>query len=232
MLSAKAVMSHLRSPSRSANAPTPSPAYAAYLHAVKRRSQSIQLWQIGLVAALLIVWEVAPRVGWINPMLTSYPSAIGRTLIAMIQDGSLVKHTMVTLSEIIFGFAGGMLLGTLSAVVLWWSPYIYRVLDPFVVVINAIPKIALVPIFYIWLGDVASIYAMAIAISVFVTILMLYTGFQGIDPDKIKLVKLFGASRLKVLTKVVLPGNTTLVSTLRRDAPNSLTSLILSGSMP
>jgi NitT/TauT family transport system permease protein len=228
MLSAKAVMSHLRSPSRSTNAPTPSPAYAAYLHAVKRRSQSIQLWQIGLVAALLIVWEVAPRVGWINPMLTSYPSAIGRTFVTMIQDGSLAKHTMVTLNEIIFGFAGGMLLGTLCAVVLWWSPYVYRVLDPFVVVINAIPKIALVPIFYIWLGDVASIYAMAIAISVFVTILMLYTGFQGIDPDKIKLVKLFGASRLKVLTKVVLPGSVpTMIAALKVNVGLALVGVVV-----
>ena len=75
------------------------------------------------------------------------------------------------------------------AVLLWWSTFLYRVLDPFIVVLNAMPKIALVPIFYIWLGDVASIYAMAIAVSVFITILMLYTGFQAIDPDKIKLVR-------------------------------------------
>jgi len=100
-----------------------------------------------------------------------------------------------------------MLLGTVCAVLLWWSTFLYRVLDPFIVVLNAMPKIALVPIFYIWLGDMASIYAMAIAVSVFVTVLMLYTGFQGIDPDKIKLVQLFGASRWQTLTKIVLPGS-------------------------
>ena len=91
----------------------------------------------------------------------------------MLEDGSLAKHTWVTFSETVVGFAGGMLLGTVCAVLLWWSTFLYRVLDPFIVVLNAMPKIALVPIFYIWLGDVASIYAMAIAVSVFITILML-----------------------------------------------------------
>ena len=137
-------------------------------------------------------------------------------------------HTWATLSETLIGFAGGMVLGTFCAVALWWSPYLYRVLDPFIVVMNAIPKIALVPIFYIWLGDVASIYAMAIAISVFVTIIMLYTGFQAIDPDKIKLVRLFGASRYKVLTKIVLPGSVpTMISALKVNVGLALVGVIV-----
>ena len=119
-------------------------------------------------------------------------------------------------------------LGTACAVVLWWSPYLHRVLDPFIVVMNAVPKIALVPIFYIWLGDVASIYAMAIAVSVFVTILMLYSGFQAIDPDKIKLVRLFGASRLAVLTKIVLPGSVpTMISALKVNVGLALVGVIV-----
>jgi NitT/TauT family transport system permease protein len=93
---------------------------------------------------------------------------------------------------------------------------------------NAVPKIALVPIFYIWLGDVASIYAMAIAVSVFVTVLMLYTGFQAIDPDKIKLVRLFGASRFKVLTKIVLPGSVpTMLSALKVNIGLALVGVIV-----
>lgn len=231
MLSAKAALAHFVRPASRSDGkmkPVPSPAYSAYLAALKRRALSIQLWQIGLVAALLIVWEVAPRMGWINPMLTSYPSAIGRTFATMIQDGTLTTHTLVTLSETVVGFIGGMLLGTLCAVVLWWSSYLYRVLDPFIVVLNAIPKIALVPIFYIWLGNVASIYAMAIAISVFVTILMLYTGFQGIDPDKIKLVRLFGASRFKVLTKIVLPGSVpTMIAALKVNVGLALVGVVV-----
>jgi NitT/TauT family transport system permease protein len=208
--------------------PQRSEAYTAYLAALRRRALSIQLWQVGLVVATLVLWEVAPRAGWINPMLTSYPSAVARTFVAMLEDGTLLTHTWATFAETVIGFAGGMALGTLCAVALWWSPYLYRVLDPFIVVMNAVPKIALVPIFYIWLGDVASIYAMAIAVSVFVTVLMLYTGFQAIDPDKIKLVRLFGASRFKVLTKIVLPGSVpTMLSALKVNIGLALVGVIV-----
>ena len=90
---------------------------------------------------------------------------------------------------------------------LWWWEFLYRVVDPFMVVANALPKIALVPIFYIWLGDEASIYAMAVAIALFITILMVYSGFRESDPNKIKLIRTFGASKAQILRKVVLPGN-------------------------
>ena len=205
-----------------------SPAYEQYLRALRCRALSIQAWQVGLVAAFLIIWEVAPRAGWINPMLTSYPSAVARTFMAMLQDGTLGTHTWVTLSETIGGFAGGMLLGLACAVALWWSPYLYKILDPFIVVLNAIPKIALVPIFYIWLGDVASIYAMAIAVSVFVTVLMLYTGFQAIDPDRIKLARLFGGTRRQILYKIVLPGSVpTIISALKVNVGLALVGVVV-----
>ena len=205
-----------------------SAAYESYLRSLRRRAFSVQLCQIGLVVAVLLLWEVAPREGWINPMLTSYPSAVARTFMAMSSDGTLWTHTWATVVETLVGFVGGMALGTACAVVLWWSPFLHRVLDPFIVVMNAVPKIALVPIFYIWLGDVASIYAMAIAVSVFVTILMLYSGFQAIDPDRIKLVRLFGASRLAVLTKIVLPGSVpTMISALKVNVGLALVGVIV-----
>lgn len=205
-----------------------SPAYEAYLRALRRRVLSIQAWQIGLVVAVLVLWEVAPRAGWINPMLTSYPSAVVRTFVSMMQDGTLLVHIWTTFGETVIGFVGGMAIGIVCAVLLWWSSFLYRVLDPFIVVVNALPKIALVPIFYIWLGDVASIYAMAIAVSVFVTILMLYTGFQAIDPDKVKLVRLFGASRWRVLTTIVLPGSVpTMISTLKVNVGLALVGVVV-----
>lgn len=205
-----------------------SPAYQAYLRALKRRAYAIQAWQIGLLVAFLILWEVAPRAGWINPMLTSYPSAVARTFVTMLEDGTLLIHIWVTFSETVVGFVGGMLLGIACAVALWWSSFVHRVLDPFIVVVNAMPKIALVPIFYIWLGDVASIYAMAIAVSLFVTIIMLYTGFSAVDPDKIKLVRLFGASQRQVLSKIVLPASVpTMISTLKVNVGLALVGVVV-----
>ncbi len=209
-------------------APVRSAGYGAYLASLRRDTWIVQGWQLGLVALFFALWEIGPRMGWINPMLTSYPSAIAGTLMKMTSDGTLLMHTWVTLQEILVGFVGGMVLGTLLAVALWWSPMVYRISDPFIVVLNALPKIALVPIFYIWLGDMASIYAMAIAVSLFVTVLMLFTGFQAIDPDKIRLVRLFGASQFRVLTKIVLPGSVpTMISTLKVNVGLALVGVIV-----
>jgi NitT/TauT family transport system permease protein len=206
----------------------PSPAYGAYLRRLRRSSAQVKGWQAALVVAFLILWQVAPQAGWVNPMLTSYPTAVFWSLLAMVEDGSLLRNAWTTFAETMVGFVGGMALGIAAAVALWWSAFLYRILDPFVVVINAIPKIALVPIFYIWLGDVMSIYAMAIAVSVFVTVLMLYTGFQAIDPDKIKLVRLYGATRLQVLTKVVLPGSVpTMMSALKVNIGLTLVGVVV-----
>lgn len=207
---------------------THSPAYQDYLRSLRRESLKVKLWQFALLAALCVVWEVAPRAGWINPMLTSYPSAIAKTAAGLIVDGTLALHTWATFRSTVIGFVGGMLIGTLTAMVLWFSPFLYRILDPFIVVLNALPKIALVPLFFIWLGDMKSIYAMAIVISVFVTTLMLYTGFRAIDPDKVRLATLFGASRLQILTKIVLPGSVpTMISTLKINVGLALVGVVV-----
>jgi NitT/TauT family transport system permease protein len=202
--------------------------YAAYLRALRRRSIAVVVWQVAILAAFLVLWEVAPRSGWIDPMLTSYPSAVGRTFMMLTNDNTLLVNTWGTVRSTLIGFAGGMLIGTFVAVVLWLSPFLHRILDPFIVVLNALPKIALVPIYFIWLGALTSIYAMAITVSVFVTVIMLYTGFQAIDPDKIKLVQLFGASRLQILTKIVLPGSVpTMISTLKVSVGLTLVGVIV-----
>jgi len=121
-----------------------------------------------------------------------------------------------------------MVLGIAVAAALWWSNTLYKVLDPYLVVANAMPKTAFVPIFYIWLGATMSIYGMSLAISVFITILMIYSGFQGIDPNKIKLAQTFGATKGQILTKVVLPGSVpTLVAALKVNAGLSLVGVIV-----
>jgi len=216
-------------PAAAPAAPVPhSPAYQDYLRSLRRRTLTVKAWQVALLVAFLIVWEVAPRAGWINPMLTSYPSAVAKMTASLIADGTLWIHTWATFRATVIGFVGGMAIGTTVAVALWLSPLLYRVLDPFIVVLNALPKIALVPIFYIWLGDMMSIYGMAVAVSVFVTVLMLYTGFQAIDPDKIKLVQLFGASRWQTLTKIVLPGSVpTMISTLKVNVGLALVGVVV-----
>jgi NitT/TauT family transport system permease protein len=128
----------------------------------------------------------------------------------------------------VIGFSAAMILGTVIAAALWWWNALYKVLDPYLVVANAMPKTAFVPIFYIWLGATLSIYGMSLAISLFVTVLMIYGGFQGIDLNKIKLAQSFGATKAQVLGKVILPGSVpTFIATLKVNAGLSLVGVVV-----
>ena len=128
----------------------------------------------------------------------------------------------------VVGFTAAMVLGVAIASVLWWWDSLYKVLDPYLVVANAMPKTAFVPIFYIWLGAALSVYGMSLAISLFITILMIYSGFQGVDPNKIKLAQTFGASKAQILAKVVLPGSVpTLIAALKVNAGLSLVGVVV-----
>ena len=195
-------------PAATGEANPPSDMYAAFLRRVRIRRRLILACQALALLGFVLLWEIVPRAHWVNPMLTSYPSAIWPTFVEMVgtEDNDILYHTWITLVETVVGFAISMALGVAIAMALWWWEFLYRVIDPFMVVANALPKIALVPIFYIWLGDEASIYAMAVAIALFITILMVYSGFRESDPNKIKLIRTFGASKAQILRKVVLPG--------------------------
>ncbi|MEN2976773.1 ABC transporter permease (plasmid) [Tistrella bauzanensis] len=211
-----------------ADAPAPSPAYARWLADRRRDRLAVIGWRLLLVMAVLAMWEAAPRLGLVNPMLTSHPTAVWDGFVVLIDEGDLGLHVGVTVMETVISFTLSMVLGTAAALALWSWPMVQRVLDPFLVVANALPKIALVPIFYIWLGPAQSIYAVAVAVAVFITILMMYTGFVQTDPNKIKLVRTLGASRGQILRKVVLPANlATFIATLKANAGLALVGVIV-----
>ncbi|AFK56209.1 putative ABC transport proteins, inner membrane component (plasmid) [Tistrella mobilis KA081020-065] len=202
--------------------------YRAWAAARRRERIAVLGWRVLLVVAVLALWEAAPRLGLVNPMLTSHPSAVWQGFLVLIEEGDLGLHVGVTVIETIAAFALSMIIGTAAALALWSWPMVQKVLDPFLVVANALPKIALVPIFYIWLGPTQSIYAVAVAVAVFITILMMYTGFVQTDPNKIKLVRTLGASRSQILRKVVLPANlATFIATLKANAGLALVGVIV-----
>jgi len=208
--------------------PAASPEYQRYLAGLKRERLLVRAWQLAIIIGFLILWQIAPNQGFVNPMLTSYPSQVLSTLIELVKNGSLFVHTWATLFSTIIGFAGSMIIGLILALSFWSFPNVYRVLDPYMVVLNALPKIALVPIFYIWLGDKSSIYAMAIIVGVFITTLMLYTGFRAIDPDKVRLVRLYGGTRADLIRKVLLPGTVPMmISTLKVNVGLSLVGVVV-----
>jgi NitT/TauT family transport system permease protein len=206
--------------------------YRDWLRRERRSRFAVRTTQFGLLALFLMAWEILPRTQIVNPLFTSYPSALWPTFVELLhatpQEASIITHIWATVRATVIGFATAMILGTLLAGALWWWNAAYKVLDPYLVVANAMPKIAFVPVFYIWFGPTLSIYAMALVISVFITILMIYSGFQSVDPNKIKLVETFGGTRCQILTKVVLPESVpTLIAALKVNAGLSLVGVVV-----
>jgi NitT/TauT family transport system permease protein len=206
--------------------------YRAWLRRERRGRLAVRGAQVAILVVSLVLWEVLPKAQIINPFLTSYPSALWPTFLDLLketpQQPSILSHTFATVLATVIGFTVAMVLGTIIAAALWWWSGLYKVLDPYLVVANAMPKTAFVPIFYLWLGASLSIYGMSLAISLFVTILMIYSGFQGIDPNKVKLAQTFGASKRQILAKVVLPGSVpTFIATLKVNAGLSLVGVVV-----
>lgn len=185
-----------------------SPAHGAWLLAQQREKQKIRVLQILLLVMLLVGWEVAARFGWIDTFLFSSPSAIVEIFWIYFSNGAIWSHIGITVWETLVGFAIGTTAGVAIAMLLWWSPLLSRILDPFLVVLNALPKTALAPIVIVWFGaGVSGIIAVAVSISIVVTIISAYTDFRGVDEDKVRMLQSFGASKGQILCKLILPAN-------------------------
>ncbi len=208
---------------------TLSPQRAAYLQGRKRRQTAVILLRIGLLVVLFGAWELAARLGAIDAFIFSSPSRMWDTLKSLAASGDLVLHVGTSVWETVVGFVLGTLLGTVIAILLWWSPFLSRVLDPYLVVLGALPKTALGPVFIVWIGaGPSSIIAMTLAISLIVTILDMHNGFLATDPEKIRLMRTLGASRRQILTKLVLPANfTTMINALKVNVGLSWVGVIM-----
>lgn len=199
------------------NVNTMSQEHRNYLKKVRMKRIGILSTQVAIFILFFILWEVAADLKLIDSFITSQPSRIARTLANLYREGALANHIFVTCTETIIGFILGTAVGTLIAIVLWWSNFLSKVLEPYLVVLNALPKIALGPIFIIWIGaGPSAIVFIALTTSLIVTIMEVLSGFMAVDTDKIKLVQTFGANRLQILTKVVLPSNLpTIINSLK-----------------
>ncbi len=181
---------------------------AEFLHRTQRRKNAVGVLQVLLLVLFFIIWEIAAACNWIDSFLFSRPTELFTTAIKMVQDGSLFLHIGTTLWETVVGFLLGTILGTLTAILLWWNPFISDVAEPYLVILNSLPKTALAPIIIVWFGNnQSSIIIVALLTSVVVTILSVLNGFLQVDESQIKLIQIFGGNKAQVLTKVVLPAN-------------------------
>lgn len=188
-----------------------------YLRKLKRKSILIKLAQIGLLILLFGLWELFAELNVIDPFLTSSPSRVAKSIANLYKSGMLFDHLNATLLETVISFVLSTVIGTLIAIILWWNETIRRISEPYIIVLNALPKIALGPLIIIWAGaGRKAIIAMALLISVIITIISMLTGFMAIDKGKIQLLKSMRATKLQTLGKLILPGNIpTLISVLK-----------------
>lgn len=191
--------------------------HGSYLKKVKGTKRNIRIAQVTILIVLFSLWEISARLKWVDPFLVSQPTKMFDSMLNLIAEGNFFNHIYVTCYETVIGFVLGTILGTLIAVLLWWSDFICKVLDPYLVVLNALPKIALGPILIFWIGNgQPAIIAIALMISVVVTIISVLSGFKEVDVDKIKLLQTFGAKKYQILKYVVLPASVpTMISALK-----------------
>ena len=176
----------------------------------KRRNNLILVWafRIGILALLLGLWELVTAVGWADPFIMSSPSRICKTIGNLYREGTLFYHIGTTLWETLAGFAIAVVLGVGIALALWWSEILRKVLEPYIVVINALPKIALGPLIIIWFGTGSkAILVMTVLVGIIVAIMHMLAAFVATDKNKILLLKSMGASKFQILRKLVIPSS-------------------------
>ena len=188
-----------------------------YLKQIKKESTIVLLLRIFLLIGLLSIWEILARLNIIDTFITSSPSKMAVTLVKLFSENNLIHHASVTLYETILGFLIAVILGYSIALYLWWSDRARKVLEPYIIVLNSLPKIALGPIIIVWCGSGSkAIIFMAVLIGLIVAIITMLNGFLAIDKDKILLLRSMGASKIQIMQKLVIPGSfPTFISMLK-----------------
>lgn len=178
-----------------------------YLKKNKTEKIIIKVVQFSIVVGLIVLWEVLANKGIIDSFIMSQPSRIVKTFLNLSQN-NLLEHLKVTCLETLIGFLLGTFLGAIIAILLWWSKFLSKVSEPFLVVLNSLPKVALGPVIIIWVGaGMPAIIVMALAISLIVTILEILNGFLNTDKELIKMAQTFHANKFQVLTRIIIPAN-------------------------
>ncbi|MDK8194067.1 ABC transporter permease [Paenibacillus sp. UMB7766-LJ446] len=191
--------------------------HQSHIQQVARWRHKVLAVQLSMLVFMFLLWELAGRLRWIDVLLFSYPSKIFNQIWKDIVSGELWAHVGVTVGETAVGFLLGTLVGTLLAVLIWWSPFLSKVLDPYMVVFNSMPKVALGPIFIVMFGaGFTAIVMTTLSITVIITTLVVYNSFNEVDQNYIKVIRTFGGDRSEIFTKVVLPASfPAIVSTLK-----------------
>jgi NitT/TauT family transport system permease protein len=203
--------------------------YKDYLKKIKIRNLFIHICRLLILISLIAIWQILADKNIINSFITSSPKKILDTIINLYQTNDLFHHIWVTTYETIISFLLGTILGILFAIILWSNSFLASVLDPYLTIINSLPKVSLGPIIIIWAGaNINSIIIMALLISTIITIITVYNGFISTDKNKINLLKSFNATKNQILRYLILPNSyKTIISSLKINISMSLIGVIM-----
>ncbi|MBO7218510.1 MAG: ABC transporter permease [Clostridia bacterium] len=180
--------------------------YVSYIKKNKIYKIVVISIQILVGVGIFVLWEILAQLNIIDSFIMSSPSKMYNTLILLINDSSLFYHSGITLLEALVGFTISTTLGTIIAIILWSNIVLQNILEPYLVILNSLPKIALGPIIIIWVGiGIEAIITMDILIMIVITILTMLNAFMSCDKQKILLLKSMNASSFQILTKLIIP---------------------------
>lgn len=200
-----------------------------YLRKLKRNNLTIKLFQIAIIVLFITVWQVLANFRIIDTFIFSSPKLVLNTIINLYNSNNLFPHIWVTVYETIISFSLGTILGIFIATILWWNKMIAKILDPYLTILNSLPKVALGPIIIIWCGSgIKSIIFMALLISLIITIINVYQSFISVNQNKIKLMKSFKASKYQIFQKLILPSSiNAILNALKINISMSLIGVIM-----
>lgn len=211
------------------NLESTSPSHQVYIKEYLKKVRKIRTFQFFIIIFFLCFWEIGTRLGSVDAFIFSSPTRIIKNFYLMSKDGSIFFHTGITLLETFISFALVNIVGFLVAILLWWNDTIAKTLEPYLVVLNSLPKSALAPVFIVWLGNnMKTIIIAAVSVAIFGTVITLYTSFKNVEEDKMKLILTLGGSKKDILLKVVIPSNIpSLISLMKVNIGLSLVGVII-----
>ena len=188
-------------------------------------------WMLGSVSMLLFlgVWELAVRLGMVNPLFSSSPSRIAAAAYDMFADGSIYVHLRVSGAEFLLGFSLAVVIGVPLGILMGWYSRVNAILEPFVSALYATPRIALLPLVVIWFGiGLGSKVAIVFLGAVFPILVNTITGVRTINADFVRVARSFSASDRQMFTTVALPSSVPMLLTgLRLGLGHALVGIVV-----
>lgn len=200
-----------------------------YVRKYKRKKVIVFSIQVLLILIFLGLWEYLSDRKIINAFIFSTPSKIVKVIMELYVKDNLFQHIWVTLKEVLISFGLGFVLSMILAIIFYSFDMVYKIFDPFITMLNSLPKVAIGPLILIWCGaNIKSVIIMALLINLIVSVITIYTGFRKVSSNHLLLFKSFGASKIKTLWYLVIPSSiNSIISSLKLNISMSFIGVIM-----